>query len=70
MAIPEGLSTTPFAPRYADRVEEWIDVYGNAVPLAIGDPAEEYEAIRTAVGASEYSMLYKWHVEGENAVAT
>ena len=69
MAIPEGLSTTPFAPRYADRVEEWIDVYGNAVPLAIGDPAEEYEAIRTAVGASEYSMLYKWHVEGEDAVA-
>jgi aminomethyltransferase len=70
MAIPEGLSTTPFAPRYAARVEEWIDVYGNAVPLAIGDPAEEYEAIRTAVGASEYSMLYKWHVEGEDAVAT
>ena len=69
MAIPEGLSTTPFAPRYADRVEEWIDVYGNAVPLAIGDPAEEYEAIRTAVGASEYSMLYKWHVEGADAVA-
>ncbi|MEU5194462.1 aminomethyltransferase family protein [Streptomyces scabiei] len=69
MAIPEGLSTTPFAPRYADHVEEWIDVYGNAVPLAIGDPAEEYEAIRTTVGASEYSMLYKWHVEGEDAVA-
>ncbi|MEU1516410.1 aminomethyltransferase family protein [Streptomyces sp. NPDC005811] len=69
MAVPEGLSTTPFAPRYADRVEEWIDVYGNAVPLAIGDPAEEYQAVRTAVGASEYSMLYKWHVEGERAVA-
>ncbi|WP_416979826.1 bifunctional methylenetetrahydrofolate dehydrogenase/methenyltetrahydrofolate cyclohydrolase [Streptomyces sp. T028] len=30
MAVPEGLSTTRFAPRYADRVEEWIDVYGNA----------------------------------------
>lgn len=69
MAIPEGLSTTPFAPRYVDRVEEWIDVYGNAVPLAIGDPDEEYEAVRTGVGASEYSMLYKWHVEGEQAVA-
>ncbi|WP_460062447.1 aminomethyltransferase family protein [Streptomyces sp. YKOK-I1] len=70
MAVPEGLRSTPFAPRYEDRVEEWIDVYGHAVPLAIGDPAEEYEAIRTAAGASEYSMLYKWHVEGEGAVAT
>jgi len=70
MAVPEGLSATPFSPRYADRVEEWIDVYGNAVPLAIGHPAKEYEAIRTAVGASEYSMLYKWHIEGEAAVAT
>ncbi|MEQ0558255.1 aminomethyltransferase family protein [Amycolatopsis sp. NEAU-NG30] len=70
MAVPVGLSTTPFAPRYADRVQEWIDVYGNAVPLAIGDPVEEYNSIRTAVGASEYSMLYKWHIEGPDAVAT
>ncbi|CAL9624842.1 Sarcosine oxidase subunit alpha [Streptomyces sp. enrichment culture] len=70
MAIPEGLNITPFSPRYADRVEEWIDIYGNAVPLAIGDPVEEYQAIRTAVGASEYSMLYKWHVEGADAVTT
>ncbi|MEH0416645.1 aminomethyltransferase family protein [Streptomyces sp. B21-083] len=70
MALPEGLRSTPFSTRYADRVEEWIDVYGHAVPLTISDPAEEYEAIRTAVGASEYSMLYKWHVEGAGAVAT
>ncbi|MFJ8109108.1 aminomethyltransferase family protein [Streptomyces sp. NPDC096132] len=69
MPLPEGLRGTPFSPRYADRVEEWIDVYGHAVPLAIGDPAEEYEAIRTAAGASDYSMLYKWHVEGADAVA-
>ncbi|QKZ20838.1 aminomethyltransferase family protein [Streptomyces chartreusis] len=68
MVLPEGLRSTPFAPRYADRVEEWIDVYGHAVPLFISDPAEEYEAIRTRAGASEYSMLYKWHVEGDDAV--
>ncbi|MGW0576618.1 aminomethyltransferase family protein [Streptomyces sp. NPDC002920] len=68
--MPEGLRSTPFSPRYADRIEEWIDVYGHAIPLAIGDVTEEYEAIRTTAGASEYSMLYKWHVEGEDAVAT
>jgi glycine cleavage system aminomethyltransferase T len=68
--IPESLKATPFSPRYADRVEEWIDVYGHAVPLSLGDPAEEYGAIRNAAGATEYSMLYKWHVEGPSAVAT
>jgi aminomethyltransferase len=70
MPAPEGLAATPFSPRYADRVEEWIDVYGHAVPLSFGDPAEEYSAIRAAAGATEYSMLYKWHVEGAGAVAT
>jgi glycine cleavage system aminomethyltransferase T len=70
MALPEGLRSTPFSPRYDDRVEEWMDVYGHAVPLFITDPAEEYEAFRTAAGALDYSMLYKWHVEGEDALAT
>jgi glycine cleavage system aminomethyltransferase T len=69
MRIPEGLRATPFSPRYADRVEEWIDVYGHAVPLSLDDPAKEYSAIRGAAGATEYSMLYKWHVEGAGAVA-
>lgn len=69
MALPEELRSTPFSPRYADRVEEWIDVYGHATPLFISDPVEEYEAFRTAAGALDYSMLYKWHVEGEGAVA-
>ncbi|GGZ01625.1 aminomethyltransferase family protein [Streptomyces olivaceoviridis] len=71
MALPpEGLHSTPFSPRFADRVEKWIDIYGHAVPLFISDPVEEYEAIRTAVAALDYSMLYKWYVEGEDAVAT
>lgn len=69
MAIPEGLLPTPFSPRYADRVEEWIDVYGHAVAVALDDPAAEYAAVRTAAGVTEYSMLYKWHVEGPGAVA-
>jgi aminomethyltransferase len=68
MPIPEGLRPTPFSPRYADAVEEWIDVYGHAVPLFLADPGEEYTAIRTTAGISEYSMLYKWYVEGPDAV--
>jgi aminomethyltransferase len=69
MPVPEHLRPTPFSPRYADGVEEWIDVYGHAVPLFLGDPDEEYAAIRTAAGISEYSMLYKWYVQGPDAVA-
>lgn len=63
MRIPEDLRATPFSPRYADQVEEWIDVYGHAVALSLDDPAKQYSAIRGAAGATEYSMLYKWHVE-------
>ena len=70
MPIPEGLRPTPFSPRYPEGIEEWIDVYGHAVPLWIDDPAKEYEAFRTQAGALEYSMLYKWHVEGPDAVGT
>lgn len=69
MPVPATLRPTPFSPRYADRVEEWIDVYGHAVPLLLTDPVEEYGAIRGAAGISEYSMLYKWFVEGPDAVA-
>lgn len=69
MPIPENLRPTPFSPRYADDVEEWIDVYGHAAPLFLGDPGEEYAAVRGAAGISEYSMLYKWVVEGPHAVA-
>jgi glycine cleavage system aminomethyltransferase T len=70
MTIPEGLRATPFSPRYADTVTEWIDVYTYAVPLFITDPAKEYHAIRTTAGISEYSMLYKWHVEGPACLST
>ena len=69
MATPEDLLPTPFSPRYAGRVEEWIDVYGHAVAVALDDPAAEYAAVRGAAGVTEYSMLYKWHVEGPGAVA-
>ena len=42
-------------------------MYGFAVPLWITDPESEYEAVRNRVGAIEYSMLFKWFVEGDDA---
>jgi len=69
MSIPEGLKPTPFSAHYpADLQTEWIDVYGYAVPLWIGGPADEYAAFRERVGILEYSMLYKWHLQGPGAV--
>jgi aminomethyltransferase len=38
--------------------------------LFITDPAQEYHAIRTTAGISEYSMLYKWHVDGPACLST
>ena len=70
MPIPDGLMATPFQPMYPSDLEtEWIDVYGYAVPLWIGDPADEYAAFRERVGILEYSMLYKWDLVGPGAVA-
>lgn len=69
MAVPEGLALTPFHRFTPVDVEEYIDVYGYAVPLWITDPATEYDAFRTRVGVLEFSMLYKWDVEGPGAVA-
>jgi aminomethyltransferase len=69
MSIPDGLRSTPFSPRYPDGLEEWIDVYGFAVPLWVTDPESEYDAVRNRVGAIEYSMLFKWFVEGADARA-
>ncbi len=70
MPRPADLRDTPFSPRYPQQIDEWIDVYGYAVPLWITDPESEYDAVRTRAGALEYSMLYKWHVEGLGAAET
>lgn len=71
MTIPESLRPTPFSHMYPSDLEtEWIDVYGYAVPLWIGDPSDEYAAFRERVGILEYSMLYKWDLRGPGAVET
>ena len=70
MEIPDGLRTTPFHRSYpADLDTEWIDVCGYAVPLWISDPDSEYTAFRQGVGVLEYSMLYRWHLEGPGALS-
>ena len=70
MTAPEGLKATPLAAAYpADLQTEWIDVYGYAVPLWVGDPEDEYAAFRERVAVIEYSMLYKWELTGPGAKA-
>lgn len=68
MAVPAGLALTPFH-QFTPDDAEFIDVYGFAVPLWISDPESEYDAIRNRVGILEFSMLYKWDIEGPGAVA-
>jgi aminomethyltransferase len=62
------LKPTPFSPRFADQVSEWVDGFGYAAPLAVSTPEAEYRAVREAVGAMDFSMLYKVDVEGEGAL--
>jgi aminomethyltransferase len=69
MVVPEGLALTPFHRYTPAEVDEYIDVYGFAVPLWISDPGSEYDAIRNRVGVLEFSMLYKWDVKGSGAVS-
>ena len=49
-------------------MSEWVDGYGYAAPLAVSTPEAEYKAVREAVGALDFSMLYKVDVEGKGAL--
>ena len=70
MSIPDTLQTSPFSRFYPNQADiEWMDVFGYAVPIHCGDPEGEYEALRTAVSAMEFSMLYRWDVTGDGALA-
>lgn len=70
MSAPDELRPTPFSPRLPDGIDEWVDVFGFAVPLFIGDPEVEYRAVREGAGALEYSVLHQWEVRGPAATAT
>jgi aminomethyltransferase len=69
MPVPTDLMATPFADRFASTVADWIEVMGYAVPISVSDPLEEYRAIRERAAVTDYSMLFKWHVDGTGAPA-
>lgn len=70
MSMPVGLEPNPVTVRFADRVSEWTDVFGMAFATNYGDPNKEYEALREAVVALEYSSIRKWFIQGPDAVTT
>ena len=59
---------TPFVPRYADQVEEWVEGYGYGAPVAVSNSDDEYRAVREGVAVMDFSMLYKFDVEGPGAL--
>lgn len=67
MTYPDTLLPTPLSPLYGEGVEEWMDVFGFAIPVTWGDPAAEYDAIRNHVAVIEFSMLLKYDVTGPGA---
>lgn len=46
----------------------WRDLFGYALPIHCGDPAGEYQSLRNACALMEYSMLYRWNIEGSGAL--
>ena len=46
----------------------WRDLFGYALPIHLGDPPGEYQTLRNACALMEYSMLYRWHLEGLGAL--
>jgi aminomethyltransferase len=69
MSIPAGLIPSPFQDRVNPALteEDFIAVSGQAVPLWLNGPEEEYAAFRNTAGLIDFSMLYKWEIEGPNA---
>jgi aminomethyltransferase len=59
---------TPFFPRYADRVGEWVEGYGYGAPVEVTNADDEYRAVREGVAVMDFSMLYKFDVEGPGAL--
>jgi aminomethyltransferase len=72
MAIPAGLSPSPFQARVPEivREEDFIDVNGRAVTLFFSDPGDEYRGFRETVGLIDFSMLFKLEVSGPGALNT
>lgn len=69
MSIPAGLIPSPFQDRVNPALtkDDFIPVSGQAVPLWLNGPEEEYAAFRNTAGLIDFSMLYKWEIEGPTA---
>ncbi|HWH26806.1 MAG TPA: hypothetical protein VNT53_09200, partial [Pseudolysinimonas sp.] len=64
------LKKTAFTSLYENDVQEWEEVMGYQVAAVVVGTEKEYAALRTDVIAQDYSMLYKWFVEGPAARET
>lgn len=68
--IPNNLMSTQFTRSYPKTVQEWIDVFGFAIPVSFGDPEAEYNAVRNTAAVMEFSLLNKWDLRGPSAIET
>ena len=72
MSEPQELAldfkATPFVPRYADQVKEWVEGYGYGAPVVVSNSDDEYRAVREGVAVMDFSMLYKFDVAGSGAL--
>jgi aminomethyltransferase len=59
---------TAFWPRLAALTDQWMDLFGYAAPSVMTDTLEEYQAVRTAAGLMDFSMLRKVDITGPGAV--
>jgi glycine cleavage system aminomethyltransferase T len=65
--MTDNLRRTAFSPLYEEDVTEWEEVMGYRMPTTVAGLDTEYRALRNTVVAQDYSMLYKWFVEGPTA---
>ena len=49
-------------------MKEWVEGYGYGAPVAVSNSDAEYRAVREGVAVMDFSMLYKFDVEGPGAL--
>jgi len=68
---PPASRPSPYSIFYPTDIDTgWRDLWGIAYPFHLGDPAAEYQALRSSCVLMEYSMLYRWEIHGPGAIAT
>jgi len=59
---------TAFHPRLTALTDQWMDLFGYAAPSVVTDTQAEYQAVRTAAGLMDFSMLRKVDISGPGAM--